>query len=181
MGPTACPKGSQVGKGSAAGMLGTANINLPVTAFNGGNGSKLNLYVGGIVSKTIEGTIAGGKGKPKTITFQVPNSVINPVGGTFSSLTKFGVTIKAAGEVGRQDRRLRHDQRLRRQGQRAHREGDLRDDRRVPPPPAEPEGGRPDAERRDDHPLHQVVSPTDDDPSSAALSTGRARGSRCPP
>jgi len=100
MGPTACPKGSQVGKGSAAGMLGTVNINLPVTAFNGGNGSKLNLYVGGIVSKTIEGTIAGGKGKPKTITFLVPNSVINPVGGTFSSLTKFGVTIKAQAKSG---------------------------------------------------------------------------------
>jgi hypothetical protein len=98
-GPLACPKGSQVGKGSAAGMLGAANINLPVTAFNGGNGSKLNLYVGGIVSKTIEGSIKGGKGRPKTITFQVPKEVINPVGGTFSSLTKFGVTINAKGKL----------------------------------------------------------------------------------
>ena len=100
MGPAACPKGSQVGKGSAAGMLGAANINLPVTAFNGGNGSKLNLYVGGIVSKTIEGSIKGGKGQPKTITFQVPKEVINPVGGTFSSLTRFGVTIKAQAKSG---------------------------------------------------------------------------------
>jgi hypothetical protein len=100
MGPSACPKGSQVGTGSAAGMLGAANINLPVTAFNGGNGSKLNLYVGGIVSKTIEGSIKGGKGQPKTITFQVPKEVINPVGGTFSSLTKFGVTINAKAKSG---------------------------------------------------------------------------------
>jgi hypothetical protein len=99
-GPTACPAGSQVGKGSAAGMLGTANINLPVSAFNAGTGTKLNLYVGGLVSKTIEGTIAGAKGKPKTITFQVPREVINPVGGTFSSLTRFGVTIKAKAKSG---------------------------------------------------------------------------------
>jgi hypothetical protein len=100
MGPTACPKGSQVGAGSAAGVLGTAKLNLPVTAFNAGNGSKLNLYVGGIVSKTIEGSIAGGKGKPTTITFQVPKEVINPVGGTFSSLTRFGVTIKGQAKSG---------------------------------------------------------------------------------
>ena len=100
MGPTACPAGSQVGKGSADGALGAVKLNLPVTAFSAGNGSKLELYVGGIVSKSIEGTIAGGKGKPKTITFSVPKDVINPVGGTFSSLTRFGVTIQGKANSG---------------------------------------------------------------------------------
>src|SRR5215207_6680638 len=98
-GPTACAKGSQVGTGSSDALLGAAPIkNIKVTAFNGGK-RKIELYVGAPLQKTIEGVQKGGKGKPKTLTFSVPKEAINPVGNTFSSITRFGATIKATGKV----------------------------------------------------------------------------------
>src|SRR5829696_2069436 len=58
-GPTACPKGSQVGTGSSDAILGSAPIkDIKVTAFNGGKG-KIELYVGSPLQKTIEGTQKG--------------------------------------------------------------------------------------------------------------------------
>jgi hypothetical protein len=98
-GPTACPKGSQVGTGSSDAILGSAPLkNIKVTAFNGGTG-KIELYVGAPLQKTIEGVQKGGKGKPKTLTFSVPKEAINPVGNTFSSITRFGATITGKGKV----------------------------------------------------------------------------------
>src|SRR5262245_14713827 len=66
-GPTACPKGSQVGAGTTDALLGSAPLkNIKVTAFNGGKG-KIELYVGAPLQRTIEGVQKGGKGKPKTL------------------------------------------------------------------------------------------------------------------
>ena len=97
-GPTVCPKGSQVGTGSSDALLGAAPIkNIKVTAFNGGK-RKIELYVGAPLQKTIEGVQKGGKGKPKTLTFSVPKEAINPVGNTYSSITRFGATIVAKGK-----------------------------------------------------------------------------------
>jgi hypothetical protein len=97
-GPTVCPKGSQVGTGSSDALLGAAPIkNIKVTAFNGGKG-KIELYVGAPLQKTIEGVQKGAKGKPKTLTFDVPKEAINPVGNTYSSITRFGATIFAKGK-----------------------------------------------------------------------------------
>ena len=100
-GPTACPKGSQVGTGSSDALIGgdptkppTAVNNIKVTAFNGPGGNKLELYVGAPLQKTIEGVQSGGKGKPKTLTFIVPKEAINPAGSVISSITRFGATIK---------------------------------------------------------------------------------------
>jgi len=103
-GPTACPKGSQVGTGSSDALLGAAPIkNIKVTAFNGGGNSKsgsgkIELYVGAPLQKTIEGVEKGKPGKPKTLTFSVPKEAINPVGNTYSSITRFGATIVAKGK-----------------------------------------------------------------------------------
>jgi hypothetical protein len=105
-GPTACPKGSQVGTGSSDALLGSAPIkNIKVTAFNGGANSsntagKIELYVGSPLQKTIEGVEKGGAGKVKTLTFDVPKEAINPVGATYSSITRFGATISATGKKG---------------------------------------------------------------------------------
>jgi hypothetical protein len=97
-GPTACPKGSHVGTGSSDALLGAAPIkNIKVTAFNGGKG-KIELYVGAPLQKTIEGVQKGGKGKAKTLTFSVPKEAINPVGNTYSSITRFAATIFAKGK-----------------------------------------------------------------------------------
>jgi hypothetical protein len=103
-GPTACPKGSQVGAGSSDALLGAAPIkNIKVTAFNGGANSsnsagKIELYVGAPLQKTIEGVEKGAAGKLKTLTFSVPKEAINPVGNTYSSITRFGATITAKGK-----------------------------------------------------------------------------------
>ena len=100
MGPTACPKGSQVGTGSSDALLGTQKLSdIEVTAFNGPGGNKLELYVGSPLQKTIEGVLKGRKGKTKTITFSVPKEAINPVGNTFSSIIRFGATLKATTTV----------------------------------------------------------------------------------
>jgi hypothetical protein len=99
-GPTACPKGSKVGTGSSDALLGTQKLSkIPVTAFNGPGGNKIELYVGSPLQKTIEGVQKGKKGKPKTITFSVPKEAINPVGNTFSSIIRFGATLKATTTV----------------------------------------------------------------------------------
>jgi hypothetical protein len=107
-GPTACPKGSQVGTGSSDALIGgdpntppALQKNIKVTAFNGPGGDKLELYVGAPLQKTIEGKLTGRKGKPQTLTFDVPDEAINPAGAVISSITRFGATIKASVKIKR--------------------------------------------------------------------------------
>jgi hypothetical protein len=96
-GPTACPAGSQVGAGSADALIGTQKVTLQVFAFNGPGGNKIELYVTPVLNSAIEGILKGGKGKRKTVTFQVPKNAIrvsqSAQGSTYASLTRFGANI----------------------------------------------------------------------------------------
>jgi hypothetical protein len=103
VGPTKCPKGSKVGTGSSDAQIGDTvpegTKNIPVTAFNGPADKKGNrtieLYVGAPLQKSIEGVQTGGKGKPKVITFTVPDEAMQTVAGLFSSIVRFGATLQA--------------------------------------------------------------------------------------
>lgn len=109
-GPAGCKSGSKVGSGKATAQVGTTEIPATITAFNGPGGNKIELFtVAGDIQRSLEGTLKGKKcpplpvkGAPKTaicgpttLTVPLPADIQNPVGNTFSSLTKFSVTIKA--------------------------------------------------------------------------------------
>jgi opacity protein-like surface antigen len=99
---TACPKGSQVGTGSATGTaLGLAE-QLTVTAYNGPGGNKLELLVDGssplTIHSVIEGKLAADKGKfGSKLVVAIPESLQQPAPGAYATLTDFKTVVKGTG------------------------------------------------------------------------------------
>lgn len=99
-GPSACPSGSKVGKGSAQGLALGQTENLTVTAFNGKTAKTLLLYVQGTAPLQIGSTIIG---KLKTdhgkfgnkLDVAIPTNLQQPLSGVYATLTKFDTTIGA--------------------------------------------------------------------------------------
>ena len=103
-GPSACPKGSKVGTGSASALVGgspgeaapsTTEI-LKVTAFNGPGGKSYLLYLDGdspaTIKQAIEGTLGTGSGDyGYTLTVTIPPNLQQPVPGLFAPLVDFSV------------------------------------------------------------------------------------------
>jgi hypothetical protein len=110
-GPSACPKGSKIGSGTATGHVPATivspatNIPLTVTAYNGPSGKKIELYVKSApgsfnIQTVLEGTVGSSSGLyGKTLTVNIPAAVQQPIPGLFVALTKFDTTINATTKI----------------------------------------------------------------------------------
>jgi hypothetical protein len=103
-GPSACPKGSKVGTGSATALVGgspgepapTTTETLKVTAFNGPGGKKYELYLDGdspaVIKQAIEGTLSTATGDfGYALTVEIPPNLQQPVPGVYAPLVDFSV------------------------------------------------------------------------------------------
>ena len=99
-GGSACPAGSKVGKGTAAGEALGLVQHLTVDIYNGPGGNKVELLVRGstplVINSVIEGTLTKGTGKYGWhLKVPVPDDLQQPAPGVIASLTDFDTTIKA--------------------------------------------------------------------------------------
>ncbi len=98
-GPTKCPKGSQVGKGSARGLALGQVENLTIKAFNAKSGHLL-LYVQGSaplqINSTIDASLRTASGSyGRKLYVPIPESLQQPLQGVYATLTRFQTTVYA--------------------------------------------------------------------------------------
>jgi hypothetical protein len=106
-GPSACPKGSKVGTGSALALVGgspgepapTTTETLKVTAYNGGSG-KYELWLDGDtpanIKQALEGTLSTATGDfAWKLTVPIPANLQQPVPGLFAPVIDFKVNTGA--------------------------------------------------------------------------------------
>jgi hypothetical protein len=104
-GPAGCPKGSQVGGGSASATAVGQAEDLTITAFNGPKG-KLELLVRGdkplVINSVIEATLAKDKGKyGYKLIVPIPDNLQQPLQGVVATLTRFETKVKATVRKGK--------------------------------------------------------------------------------
>ena len=110
--PSQCPKGSQVGEGSATVMLGSSQQTLDLTMF-AGSANELAIWLqgtGGLqgVQKGLRGIISR-SGKPyyQKLTIDITQDVQQPIPGLYSNLTNIQADIGGTnGKKGRKRRNL---------------------------------------------------------------------------
>jgi hypothetical protein len=103
-GPSACPKGSKVGTGSATALVGgspgepapSTTESLKVTAFNGPKGKTYLLYLDGdspaVIKQAIQGTLGVATGDyGYKLDVSIPANLQQPVPGLFAPLVDFKV------------------------------------------------------------------------------------------
>jgi hypothetical protein len=112
-GVSACPAGSKVGTGVAAGTALGLTEQLNVAAFNGPGGSSLLLFLSSGVGAplTISEPLIGSYVSPSNVpnpgdfsselTFPVPQNILHPIPGANVSITHISVQIGASRKVGR--------------------------------------------------------------------------------
>lgn len=99
-GPSACPKGSKVGKGSAQGLALGQTENLTIQAFNGPGGNKIELYTVGSqplqINSVIEGTLHKASGLyGQKLVVPIPANLQQPISGVYATLTRFQTVVYA--------------------------------------------------------------------------------------
>jgi hypothetical protein len=102
-GPAKCPKQSKIGKGKAIGRVGTLEVPINVTAFNGPKGKRVLLYI--LSEDTASVSVRGVLDSPlqKTrgkygykLTVPVPNNIQSPLPGLHTGVILFTTTVKAS-------------------------------------------------------------------------------------
>lgn len=108
-GPNACPSESKIGGGSATAHIGNdpggPNENLTVTVLNGPKGKTTLFHLKGTTPVAVNAAFAAKIVKIRSGAFgykldvTIPKALYNPVGTTYTPLTKFSVKIKAIKRV----------------------------------------------------------------------------------
>ena len=96
--PSACPRGSIVGRGRATGRLGATVVNFAVTAINAQRGRQILLFLRQ-TNGDITGTLVGSLSRSNQLSVVIPNELQQPAPGTYSSVASLTATIRATTRV----------------------------------------------------------------------------------